>query len=89
MSAHTPGPWRAESFAGRINVWAKKQNGTAVAYDCDEADGLLIAAAPELLEALRASIKYLAFAYSEGFAEAEKLGMEAEDAIAKATGSAQ
>jgi hypothetical protein len=56
MSKHTPGPWKAETFAGRINVWPvtrRKPNGTAIAYECSKDDARLIAAAPELLAALR------------------------------------
>jgi hypothetical protein len=57
---HTPAPWRAEPFAGRWNVWPiskRKPNGSAVAYDCTEADARLIAAAPDLLEALRLAVR--------------------------------
>ena len=53
---HTPGPWKAESFSGRYNVWPiskRRDDGTAVAYDMDEANARLIAAAPDLLAALR------------------------------------
>ena len=56
MSAHTPGPWKAQTFATSWKVWPisrRKADGSAVAYDCTEADARLIAAAPELLEALR------------------------------------
>jgi hypothetical protein len=56
MNKHTPGPWKTAMFAGKINVWPvgkKKPDGSAVAYDCTEADARLIAAAPTMLSALQ------------------------------------
>lgn len=52
---HTPGPWKAETFAGKINVWPiskRKADGSAIAYDATDADARLIAAAPDMLAAL-------------------------------------
>jgi hypothetical protein len=58
----TPGPWRAESWTqppacGAITVLADDPShfsGRQVVAECtNEADALLIAAAPELLEALK------------------------------------
>jgi hypothetical protein len=52
---HTPGPWKAEAFANQWNVWPiskRKRDGSAIAYDCTEADANLIAAAPALLDSL-------------------------------------
>ena len=57
MSAtHTPGPWAAGLFAGnhQASVHSEATGRTvALVYDPDNADARLIAAAPELLEALR------------------------------------
>jgi hypothetical protein len=80
MTKYTPGPWKAQEFAGQINIWGKPK-GAAVAYDCrTPADARLIAAAPELLAACRAiEESHLGGHYSAAF-EAVR------DAIAKATG---
>ncbi len=60
---HTPGPWHTggTSFPGtdraRMNVWSPTpkgmQSGDIIAANCKPADARLIAAAPELLDALR------------------------------------
>ena len=53
IAQHTPGPWKAERFAGESNIWADRK-GPAIAYRIGvEEDARLIAAAPELYEALR------------------------------------
>ena len=57
---HTPGPWTAEILPHRDGynyVHVKSEQGDIIeptkAYDIEQANGCLIAAAPELLEALR------------------------------------
>jgi len=59
MSAkHTPGPWVAETGAGR-GAWIKGSDGEWSALSCGATDEVaeenarLIAAAPELLDALK------------------------------------
>jgi len=63
MSAHTPGPWVAKkaTVRGEVNEWyVTEGEGVAVIASCvtdiagepSEANARLIAAAPELLEAL-------------------------------------
>ena len=84
-SKHTPGPWRAVKRAQPIG-WAEwevawSDDGELV---CDvvyhEADARLIAAAPELLEALVECLEC-------EFAVTDKAAIEkAQAAIAKATG---
>ena len=83
MSAHTPGPWKAQEFAGAVNVWGK-QKGKAVAYYClTPDDARLIAAAPDLLAACKAvEASHVGGHYSAAF-EAVR------DAIAKATKGAR
>lgn len=98
---HTPGPWvascRSISYAG--GEWSEDEflqwevDGPRTPYgrgNYFQADALLIAAAPELLEALEGLL-----CWCQGY-EADKLNphafshMEsARAAIAKATGSAQ
>ena len=83
---HTPGPWEASGDsiyrAGRIGVIADR-----VAYcHCGEylrevADARLIAAAPDLLEALEAALAYLVMA---GTDHAEPTRATIREAIAKA-----
>ena len=78
--AHTPGPWKV---ADRFYVWTDDDVGCEVAKVCDEnldedmlgqadADARLIAAAPELLEALiaaKGTIEYLLANSDNGPAE--------------------
>ena len=63
---HTPGPWNAETFC----VWAGDKyvaaTQTGIPEEEQQANAKLIAAAPELLEALKAAKQYLAFHSSEG-----------------------
>ena len=86
---YTPGPWAAKTFAGTVNVWSSKRkpDGSAVCYDCKEADARLIAAAPDLLEALQEAFRAFAFD-DEGPVWADSTIAKARAAIAKATGSA-
>ena len=53
MSKHTPGPWISNGHGvhGKDNAWVASLR--AESYQQKEIDGRLIAAAPELLEALR------------------------------------
>lgn len=54
MSEHTPGPWRVEKF-NDTKSWSIYANGGthSLASIRDAANARLIAAAPELLQALR------------------------------------
>jgi hypothetical protein len=82
MSKHTPGPWDAR-WSERGQYWFidHEQGGegyTLTKLNCEEADARLIAAAPELLEALKNAIEII-----------EGTGLDASiqrAAIAKATG---
>lgn len=84
---HTPGPWTYDKKDGSIGT----QDGLTVTagsygYDiaCSDADGILMAAAPELLDALRVMI---AWANAEpGTYPGGYPGTQAAKAIAKATG---
>jgi hypothetical protein len=100
MSAHTPGPWCQGSSDLRVSMISVHAVNTAarhstlarmvlpikggLTYDEIEANARLIAAAPELLEALKAVQTFI-----EGKPDAvEPFGM-VRAAIAKATGEAQ
>jgi len=56
MSKHTPGPWVYENYGGTVHVFLDNEYGTPsicklLSFD-KNANARLIAAAPELLEAL-------------------------------------
>ena len=93
MSAHTPGPWEVENSKDEHNGVEFPQGYNIVSEDgqyivgdagilegeIDEANARLIAAAPELLEALR----FVLTAHGEQLHDAFAM---ANAAIAKATG---
>lgn len=86
---HTPGPWEVS----RRNAWrvadahdntvASTGTDSSISYGAHVANARLIAAAPDMLEALKACLAALQ-AYT-GFSTGVEQGM-AEEAIAKATG---
>ena len=56
MSKHTPGPWllRTHSVTGNRSLFSPQATCTvAQLVDCHDSDAALMAAAPELLEALK------------------------------------
>ena len=78
MSKHTPGPWTMEPFVDGCYDVNSPDTGDLVAHEiASEADARLIAAAPDLLEALRMVLNV-----SEGGFMSEKLA--AEDVACKA-----
>jgi hypothetical protein len=91
MSKHTPGPWKLERKSVLIPVapheWAE-------AYGGSEANARLIAAAPELLEALKNLEKefrkvYPIYYYAEPWGHETNVPLQAaRAAIAKAEGQA-
>lgn len=94
MSQHTKGPWHTD-LDRPWSVHAKDQRPvalTATNFDVVEnhANARLIAAAPELLEALKLSIHNLEFRIKRGSASVEELlaYTRACAAIAKAEGRA-
>jgi hypothetical protein len=101
MSEHTPGPWRLNSDALLVGNDALKMS-IAIAYDSSTAaDGVsreemkanarLIAAAPDLLEALKGALDSLLYVQSEygdqvgGWGVRDDRIRKAREAIAKAT----
>ena len=94
MSKHTPGPWFIEQRtyddgSTHFRITASEGHGWAgdrymsVSGCIDEHDALLIAAAPELLDALETIVEH--FEYYMGDNECRPLE-NARAAIAKATG---
>lgn len=96
MSKHTPGPWRAIAQTNAAwEIAGPERKGYAEGLVCrvtlNEANARLIAASPDLLEALEMlwrEYKALADSGDAGFWSAEDTpeGMVALAAIAKATG---
>lgn len=102
---HTPGPWAMpDSGQGRISKVGANGgwDGLIATADCGDfarsrseglANALLIAAAPELLEALQRFVKVMdeSYDYPDTSGELQRLreaANEARAAIAKATGGA-
>lgn len=102
MTKHTPGPWRIlrENVDGDVETQILSADGNSLMGDARyypwvpayEADWLLIAAAPELLEALRKAVLALAHICESDPQDARLYGatyQAVSDAIAKATGDQQ
>ena len=93
MSKHTVGPWEYDAESAQVIApkcgyqWVKGAPVVAevgpMDYSEQSENGRLIAAAPELLEALKAAEEWLA-----GWASAEPYISRIRSAIAKATGAA-
>lgn len=101
MSKHTPGPWAVDADAYPIFIYSESETwplidelgneegckGAFIANTGDnKANARLIAAAPELLEALQAIVKSLVDQDDEGMIEHAQQMIDARVAIAKATG---
>lgn len=86
MAEHTPGPWLAETPSCK-GSWVKGSGGKWTALACGESDenaganARLIAAAPDMLAALKA------FLAAADFEDGEGAKALAADAIAKAEGT--
>lgn len=88
MSEHAEGPWRYGHPAGKhglayFNIYAPSRS--VAAKVCSEADARLIAAAPEMLEALNDACLALTKNASEEFRQHAFQAIQA--AIAKAAGA--
>lgn len=98
MSNHTPGPWIVALNDGNLSVRSEATDETVAAFthvypECvfglDEDDARLIAAAPDLLEALHALLPAL-MSKSAMMSKADWSAVEkANAAIAKARGEKQ
>lgn len=83
MSAHTPGPWKFLDVIGGCSVYAGRRQVLAYHSSPDaenKANARLIAAAPDLLDALQAAV-------ASGIIDHDGEPDAARAAIAKATGS--
>lgn len=56
---HTSGPWTVDEIDGGYLIGADKINGTHIAEAMSLPDARIIAAAPELLEAVKVSLEFL------------------------------
>jgi hypothetical protein len=91
---HTPGPWEHDDSTG-VGVplatgtqWFDVLGASEVATAQDYANARLIAAAPDLLEALRGVLDHFDPYATPGCEENEQAYETARDAIRKATGEA-
>lgn len=82
----TPGPWHVDLANETVHGFSSESEAIVVVYELgtNEADAHLLAAAPELLEAL-VDVMFRHVPFSDKSAYAEK----ARVAIAKATGAQQ
>jgi len=83
MSNHTQGKWHVKENGGKgelVGVASDRSNWF-IAEECLDADAQLIAAAPEMLEALKSAEKWL-----DGWASADPYVGLIREAIAKAEG---
>ena len=98
MSKYTPGPWFVDRH-GAPTVYAESLNGGGMLQEVaacgstevwthQEANARLIAAAPELLEALQSIVRSLSDQDDEGLIEHAEPMIAARAAIAKALGTA-
>ena len=92
MTAHTPGPWRAEPRdSGGLSIMAKSDvvaqtNRYGPTLPCVEANARLIAAAPDLLAALKECEAYFRPMAEDGQYLAQQRIDRIRAAIAKAEG---
>jgi len=92
MSAYTPYPWTVDGTTAAKNLDVIGEGGRVAMLDCDDIDAdtlganaRLIAAAPDLLNALDGLLDYLRD-YDADYPEAAPIFGKARAAIAKATG---
>jgi hypothetical protein len=69
--SHTPGPWTLDSCANGWSLLANGSDVTTEPFDCSDADARLIAAAPELLAALKMCKQALKNYIDSGYDEDE------------------
>lgn len=86
MSKHTPGPWIVEDFMGRgeYNVRAGDDYVAIVSEEGHLHNARLIAAAPELLDALKTAVARIKIANADGDNILSAWLEQAEAAINKA-----
>jgi len=90
MSKHTQGPWTVDGAVATENLDVLGEGGRVAMLDCDDIDSetlranaRLIAASPEMLDALRVAQSELHYFTATRGSEAHEL---VRAAIAKATG---
>ena len=86
MSEHTPGPWKVADWGGLI--YADPDHFITVAEACDHVDAnlLLIAAAPDMLAALKEALRLIELRDEWTFAGRYEALDVIRAAIAKAEG---
>lgn len=87
---HTPGPWEADHY-GHVTAITKLGNKRQIADVRQPENARLIAAAPDLLEALQIAdeimdVEGACYCEGNGLCRYHRWARKAQDAIAKATG---
>lgn len=87
---HTPGPWLCADMAVEYVVYSdgRVQARTDAHAEVDAANARLIAAAPDLLEALQSMYRMYAVLQAKSGTSDDSIMFDARRAIAKATGGA-
>lgn len=85
MTTHTPGPWRLELANSGARIAADKDTHICAALAGNRANARLIAAAPEMLAALKEVVRFVDSVGSEHINRVPFAAARA--AIAKAEGS--
>ena len=100
---HTPGPWKVEEYQNYFEIWPDRKSGAVQIiaathhWECeawkndDRANARLIAAAPELYDAIKRLFKHCAMVHTHWGDSSNKLEADAAisaalTAIAKAEG---
>lgn len=84
MTKHTPGPWKADGRKIAADGYGLIAIVDEWSPEVDAADAALIAAAPDLLEALKAFDEFFGDRYINTGAEFQALRGKARAAISKA-----
>ena len=87
-ATHTPGPWVLDAWA---SGWSLETNGKSVTsepFDCSDEDARIMAAAPELLDALRGLMNCHTGAAWQTTDVQRRWWLAADAAVKKATGRA-
>ena len=92
MSGHTPGPWSYSGRKGWYDIHGDVESGPDEKWICEivkHSDARLIAAAPDLLDALKAVQPHMdgiiCYASTMGEHEPNRIAVQVAAAIAKAT----
>ena len=84
--SHTPGPWKVQEFSTQTYMISTFQNGLIAQHVPGEANARLIAAAPELYEALKDLFEAVVIPEDISIEAGVKARIQARDILAKVRG---